>query len=130
MGSERHSMAHLFRCFRDDHHLRADRQMSGRKGKGQVDTIEVTKVVEANQKLYINRQEGFVSTGLKKDEFICNCSDLDDIIIFYKDGIVTYHTQGNDKSHMGGGLEVAHIDGKNLILDQAVSVCHRHVLDP
>lgn len=34
---------------------------------------------------------------------------------------VTYHTQGNDKSHMGGGLEVAHIDGKNLILDQAVS---------
>ena len=50
------------------------------------DTIEVTKVVEANQKLYINRQEGFVGTGLKKDEFVCNCSDLDDIIIFYKDG--------------------------------------------
>jgi len=50
------------------------------------DTIEVTKVVEANQKLYINRTEGFVGMGLKKDEFICNCSDLDDIIIFYKDG--------------------------------------------
>ena len=50
------------------------------------DTIEVTKVVEANQKLYINRQEGFVGMGLKKDEFVCNCSDLDDIIIFYKDG--------------------------------------------
>lgn len=43
-------------------------------------------MVEANQKLYINRQEGFVGTGLKKDEFVCNCSDLDDIIIFYKDG--------------------------------------------
>ncbi len=50
------------------------------------DTIEATKVVEANQKLYINRQEGFIGTGLKKDEFVCNCSDIDDIIIFYKDG--------------------------------------------
>ena len=50
------------------------------------DTIEATKVVEANEKLYINREEGFMGTGLKKDEFICNCSDIDDIIIFYKDG--------------------------------------------
>lgn len=51
------------------------------------DTIEVTKVVEANEKLYINRQEGFIGTGMKKDEFVCNCSDIDDIIIFYKNGI-------------------------------------------
>ena len=50
------------------------------------DTIEATKVVEANQKLYINRQEGFIGTGLKKDEFVQNCSDIDDIILFYKDG--------------------------------------------
>ena len=50
------------------------------------DTIEASKVVEANEKLYINREEGFMGTGLKKDEFICNCSDIDDIIIFYKDG--------------------------------------------
>lgn len=50
------------------------------------DTIEATKVVEANEKLYINRQEGFVGTGLKKDEFVCNCSDIDDIILFYRDG--------------------------------------------
>ena len=50
------------------------------------DTIEATKVVEANQKLYINRAEGFIGTGLKKDEFVCNCSDIDDVIIFYKDG--------------------------------------------
>lgn len=50
------------------------------------DTIEATKVVEANEKLYINRAEGFIGTGLKKDEFVCNCSDIDDIIIFYKDG--------------------------------------------
>ena len=50
------------------------------------DTIEASKVAEANQKLYINRTDGFIGTGLKKDEFVCNCSDLDDIIIFYKDG--------------------------------------------
>ena len=50
------------------------------------DTIEATKVVEANEKLYINRNDGFIGTGLKKDEFVCNCSDIDDIIIFYKDG--------------------------------------------
>ena len=50
------------------------------------DTIVAAKVVEANEKLYINRQEGFVGMALKKDEFVCNCSDLDDIIIFYKDG--------------------------------------------
>ena len=50
------------------------------------DTIEATKVVEANEKLYINRQEGFIGMSLKKDEFICNCSDIDDVIIFYRDG--------------------------------------------
>ena len=50
------------------------------------DTIEASKVAEANQKLYINRNDGFIGTGLKKDEFVCNCSDLDDVIIFYKDG--------------------------------------------
>lgn len=50
------------------------------------DAIEATKVVEANEKLYINREEGFIGYGLKKDEFICNCSDIDEVIIFYKDG--------------------------------------------
>lgn len=50
------------------------------------DTIEATKVVEANEKLYINRAEGFIGTGLKKDEFVCNCSDIDDIILFYRNG--------------------------------------------
>lgn len=50
------------------------------------DNIEVSKVVEANEKLYINREEGFIGTGLKRDEYVCNCSDIDDIAIFYKDG--------------------------------------------
>lgn len=50
------------------------------------DTIVATKVVEANEKLYINREEGFIGTSLKKDEFVSNCSDIDDVILFYKDG--------------------------------------------
>ena len=48
--------------------------------------INVKTVVEANEKLYINREEGFIGTGLKKDEFLCNCSDIDDIIVFHRDG--------------------------------------------
>lgn len=50
------------------------------------DSIEASTVAEANERLYINREEGFIGTSLKKDEFICNCSMLDDVIIFYKDG--------------------------------------------
>lgn len=50
------------------------------------DTIEATKVIEANEKLYINREEGFIGTSLKKDEFVANCSTIDDAIIFYRDG--------------------------------------------
>jgi topoisomerase-4 subunit A len=51
------------------------------------DTIEATKVIEANEKLFINREEGFIGTALKRDEFICNCSEIDDVIIFYKSGV-------------------------------------------
>ncbi len=50
------------------------------------DNIQAATVAEANEKLYINREEGFIGTGLKKDEFVCNCSSIDDIIIFYRDG--------------------------------------------
>lgn len=50
------------------------------------DSIHAATVAEANEKLYINRAEGFIGTGLKKDEFVCNCSDIDDIILFYRDG--------------------------------------------
>lgn len=50
------------------------------------DSIEASTVAEASEKLYINREEGFIGTSLKRDEFVCNCSMLDDVIIFYKDG--------------------------------------------
>ncbi|MCL2416595.1 MAG: DNA gyrase/topoisomerase IV subunit A [Bacteroidales bacterium] len=50
------------------------------------ETIERTLVASANVKLYVNREEGFVGTSLKKDEFVCDCSDLDDVIVFREDG--------------------------------------------
>lgn len=63
----------------------------GRERKTEIktfDTIEARQVVIANTKLYVNRDEGFVGTSLKKDEFLCECSDLDDIIVFTKRGIM------------------------------------------
>ena len=48
--------------------------------------INIKTVVEANEKLYINRADGFIGTGLKKDEYLFNCSDIDEVIIFHKDG--------------------------------------------
>lgn len=50
------------------------------------DTIEATRVVIANAKLYVDRVEGFVGTGLKKDEFVCDCSDIDGVIAIRRDG--------------------------------------------
>lgn len=71
------------------------------------DTIEASKVVEANEKLYINREEGFIGTALKKDEFIANCSDLDDVIIFYRNGKYII-TPVADKKFVG--KDIIHID--------------------
>lgn len=52
------------------------------------DTIEATKVVLRNQKLYVNMSEGFFGTSLKRDEYVCDCSDIDDVIVFLRDGSV------------------------------------------
>ena len=76
------------------------------------DTIDSAKVVEANQKLYINRQEGFIGTGLKKDEFVCNCSDIDDIIIFYRDGKYKI-IKVADKIFVGKGIIWVQVFKKN-----------------
>ena len=69
--------------------------------------INIKTVVEANEKLYINRAEGFIGTGLKKDEFLCNCSDIDDIIIFHKDGKYKI-VKVADKLFVG--TDILHID--------------------
>lgn len=64
------------------------------------DNIEATKVIEATEKLYIDRENGFIGTGLKKEEFVENCSPIDDVIIFYRDG--TYKvTRVQDKLFIG-----------------------------
>ncbi|TAD98234.1 MAG: DNA gyrase/topoisomerase IV subunit A [Bacteroidetes bacterium] len=62
----------------------------GRERKTEIrtfDTITATKVVANNQKLYINREEGFIGYGLKKDEFVSECSDIDEVIVFFPNGI-------------------------------------------
>jgi len=64
------------------------------------DDIEATKVAMANVKLYVNREEGFIGTGLKKDEYVFDCSDIDDIIIFRGDGKMTI-TKVDNKTFVG-----------------------------
>ncbi len=82
----------------------------GRERKTEIrnfETIIATKVVEANQKLFVNRKEGFIGTSLKKDEFVCNCSDIDDIIIFRKNGDYLINKVA-DKSFVG--KDIIHIN--------------------
>ena len=76
------------------------------------DTIEAAKVVEANEKLYINREEGFIGTALKKDEFVANCSDMDDVIIFYKDGKYKV-VRVSDKMFVGKNILYVNVFKKN-----------------
>jgi topoisomerase-4 subunit A len=65
--------------------------------------IDSTKVIESNLKLYVNREEGFIGTSLKSDEYVCNCSEIDDIILIYKNG--TYKiVRVSDKIFVGRDL--------------------------
>ncbi len=64
------------------------------------DDIEATKVVLRNTKLYVNREEGFIGTGLKKDEYVCDCSDIDDVIVFLRDGNMMI-SKVDDKKFVG-----------------------------
>lgn len=70
------------------------------------DDIEATKVVIRNTKLYVNRAEGFIGTSLKKDEYVDDCSDIDDIIVFTKDGKMII-TKVSDKTYVG--KDIIHI---------------------
>lgn len=67
------------------------------------ETIERAQVVANNAKLYVNYKEGFIGTGLKKDEFICDCSDIDDIIVFRKDGVFQV-VRVSDKTFVGKNI--------------------------
>ncbi len=70
------------------------------------DNIEATKVVLRNTKLYVNREEGFIGIGLKKDEYVAECSDIDDVIIFLRNGQVVV-TKVDDKKFIG--KDIIHI---------------------
>lgn len=81
----------------------------GRERKTEIrsfDTIEATKVVVANEKLYVNRSEGFIGTSLRKDEFVCDCSDIDDVIVIRRDGNYQI-TKVSEKSFVG--KDIMHI---------------------
>lgn len=67
------------------------------------ENIDASKVAVANAKLYVNREEGFIGTSLRKDEFVTDCSDIDDIIIFRKDGVMMV-TKVDQKTYVGKGI--------------------------
>lgn len=77
----------------------------------QFDTIQAKQVAIANTKIYMNREDGFIGTGLKKDEFICDCSSLDDIIVFTKRGIMKV-VRVADKTFIGKDIIHAAIFNK------------------
>jgi topoisomerase-4 subunit A len=85
----KHDLAHL-----TDFAIAYFTKLKEKYGKGRdrqtelriFDDIEATKVVLRNTKLYVNREEGFIGTGLKKDEYVTDCSDIDDVIVFLRDG--------------------------------------------
>jgi topoisomerase-4 subunit A len=82
---------------------------AGRERKTEIrqfEVIEARQVIINNVKLYANREEGFIGSGLKKDEFICDCSDLDEIIIFRRDGVMMV-TKVADKTYVG--KDIIHI---------------------
>ncbi|SMD45090.1 topoisomerase-4 subunit A [Aquiflexum balticum DSM 16537] len=84
-----------------------DKYGKGRERKTEIrafDTIEATVVAANNAKLYVNRADGFVGYGLKKDEFVCDCSDLDDVIVIRKDGVCVV-TRIQEKGFVGKDIQ-------------------------
>ena len=88
---------------------------AGRERKTEIrqfDKVEASKVALANVKLYMNREDGFVGTSLRKDEFVCDCSDLDEIIVFREDGKFNV-SKVAEKTFVGKGILHAQVFKKN-----------------
>jgi topoisomerase-4 subunit A len=104
----------------NDYSIRYYENLLKKYGKGrervteirQFETIQATTVAIANAKLYVNYKEGFIGTGLKKDEFAFDCSDIDNIIVFRKDGKMTI-TKVADKTFVGKDIIYLAIFQKN-----------------
>ena len=87
----------------------------GRERKTEIkpfETIQIKQVAIANAKLYMNREDGFIGTSLKKDEFVCDCSDFDDIIVFTKRGLMKV-VKVSDKTYIGKDIIHAAVFQKN-----------------
>ena len=79
---------------------------AGRERKTEIrifDDVDATKVVIRNTKLFVNREEGFVGTSLRRDEYVCDCSDIDDVIVFTNDGKMMI-TKVDSKTFVGKGI--------------------------
>ncbi|MEA1785371.1 DNA gyrase/topoisomerase IV subunit A [Arenibacter sp. GZD96] len=106
LAEVKHHLAHL-----TDYAITYFKNLKATYGKGRerkseirvFDDIEATKVVIRNTKLFVNREEGFVGTALKKDEYVTDCSDIDDIIVFTKDGKMTV-TKVDAKTFIGKNI--------------------------
>jgi topoisomerase-4 subunit A len=106
----KHHLAHLidyaiayFTRLKKDYGKGRERQTEIRA----FDDVDATKVVIRNTKLYVNRQEGFIGTSLKKDEYVCDCSDIDDIIVFTREGKMMI-TKVDSKTFIG--KEIIHLE--------------------
>ncbi|MBY0245856.1 MAG: DNA gyrase/topoisomerase IV subunit A [Sphingobacteriaceae bacterium] len=92
-----------------------DKYGKGRERKTEIrlfDKVEATKVALANVKLYLNREDGFIGTGLKKDEFVADCSDIDEVIVIRSDGKYII-TKVADKTFVGKDIIYAQVFKKN-----------------
>lgn len=102
----KHHLAHLIEFSIDYFKELKKKYGKGRERKSEIrtfDNIEAAKVVIRNTKLYVNREEGFVGTSLRRDEYVTDCSDIDDIIVFTKDGKMTV-TKVDSKTFVGKNI--------------------------
>jgi topoisomerase IV subunit A len=105
----KHHLAHLIDFAIDYFTKLKEKYGKGRERQTELrsfDTIEATKVVLRNTKLYVNKEEGFVGTGLKKDEYVADCSDIDDVIVFLRNGSMVV-TKVDEKKFIG--KDIIHI---------------------
>ena len=109
MEQVKHHLNHIIDYTIDFFQKLKDKYGKGRERQTELrsfDTIEATKVVLRNTKLYVNREEGFFGTGLKKDEYVADCSDIDDVIVFLRDGKMMV-AKVDDKKFVG--KDIIHI---------------------
>ncbi|MBS9766597.1 MAG: DNA gyrase/topoisomerase IV subunit A [Flavobacteriaceae bacterium] len=111
----KHHLAHLIDYAIDYFKNLKEKYGKGKERKTEIalfDDIVATKVVMRNEKLYVNRKEGFIGTSLKKDEYISDCSDIDDVIVFLKNGTMLV-TKVDEKTFVGKDIIHAAVFKKN-----------------